>query len=221
MYSYFYVPTYMLRKLFPSMSSYACTLKNMSIYKYIYMYKQKWRILLQRLSGLCVAADSRHAIPALHKFLNGKKKSESTTSCWVISRQPDDTHSLLCHVRLVNKGARGQKAKQQHRAGWYDVATISRLLKIIGLYCRILSLLLGSFAKETYNFKEPTNCSHPISSNIRYTFLIVSCKFVEWRGTGKKMRNNNIVSCKFVELRDRGQNSADCYQQSADRCRGI
>ena len=31
----------------------------------------------------------------------------------------------------------------------YGVATISRLLKIIGLFCRISSLLYGSFAKET------------------------------------------------------------------------
>jgi len=45
----------------------------------------------------------------------------------------------------------------------YGVATISRLLKIIGLFCRISSLLLGSFAKETYYFKEPTSRSHPIS----------------------------------------------------------
>jgi len=45
----------------------------------------------------------------------------------------------------------------------YRVATVSRLLKIIGLFCRILSLLLGSFAKETCNVKEPTNRSHPIS----------------------------------------------------------
>jgi len=44
----------------------------------------------------------------------------------------------------------------------YGVATISRLLKIIGLFCRILSLLSGSFAKETCNFKGPTNRSHPI-----------------------------------------------------------
>jgi len=41
----------------------------------------------------------------------------------------------------------------------YGVATISRLLQIIGLFCRITSLLLGSFAKETYHFKEPTQLS--------------------------------------------------------------
>jgi len=48
----------------------------------------------------------------------------------------------------------------------YGVATISRLLKIIGLFCRISSLLQGSFAKETYNFKESTNRSHPIPVDI-------------------------------------------------------
>jgi len=44
--------------------------------------------------------------------------------------------------------------------GCYGVATISRLLKIIGLFCKILSLLWGSFAKETNNLKESTNRSH-------------------------------------------------------------
>ena len=43
------------------------------------------------------------------------------------------------------------------------MATISRLLKIIGPFCRISSLSQGSFAKETYNFKEPTSRSHPIA----------------------------------------------------------
>jgi len=54
----------------------------------------------------------------------------------------------------------------------YGVATISRLLKIKGLFCRIPSLLQGSFAKETYNFKEPTNRSHPIPyTHIRYCWV--------------------------------------------------
>jgi len=44
----------------------------------------------------------------------------------------------------------------------YEVATISRLLEFVGLFCRISSLLYGSSAEETYDFKEPTNRSHPI-----------------------------------------------------------
>jgi len=44
----------------------------------------------------------------------------------------------------------------------YGVATISRLLKIINLFCkRALYKKLYS-AKETYDLKEPTNRSHPI-----------------------------------------------------------
>ena len=44
----------------------------------------------------------------------------------------------------------------------YGVATMSRLLKITGLFCRISYLSLESFANETGNFKEPTNRSLPI-----------------------------------------------------------
>jgi len=44
----------------------------------------------------------------------------------------------------------------------YGVASTSRLLEFIGLFCkRALQKRLYS-AKETCNFKEPTNCRHPI-----------------------------------------------------------
>ena len=46
----------------------------------------------------------------------------------------------------------------------YGVATIDRLLKIIGLFRRLSPVLQGSFAKETYNLKEPTDRSHFIST---------------------------------------------------------
>ena len=39
---------------------------------------------------------------------------------------------------------------------------ISRLLEIIGLFCRISSFLWGSFAKKTCNFKERNSRSHPL-----------------------------------------------------------
>ena len=44
----------------------------------------------------------------------------------------------------------------------YGVATVSRIDKIIDLFCRIASFLQGSFEKETYDFIDPTNQSHPI-----------------------------------------------------------
>ena len=54
----------------------------------------------------------------------------------------------------------------------YGVASISRLLQIIGLFCRTSSLLQGSFAKETYHFKEPTNRSHPIGGAAAFGRLL-------------------------------------------------
>jgi len=44
----------------------------------------------------------------------------------------------------------------------YGVATISRLLKIIGLFCKRALWNRRYSAKETYDFKEPTHRSHPI-----------------------------------------------------------
>jgi len=43
----------------------------------------------------------------------------------------------------------------------FEVATISRLLKIIRLFCRILSLLQVSFAKTTNHCKGPTSRTQP------------------------------------------------------------
>ena len=60
---------------------------------------------------------------------------------------------------------------------WYGVAMISRLLKIISLFCRISSFLQSSFAKETYDFREPANRSHPIHVNeSRDTYVHESCR---------------------------------------------
>jgi len=50
---------------------------------------------------------------------------------------------------------------------YYGVATISRLLKIIGLFCKRALWKRRYSAKETYNFKEPTNRSHPIRKGAR------------------------------------------------------
>ena len=49
----------------------------------------------------------------------------------------------------------------------YGVGTISWLLEIIGLFY-IRALLKRSYlAKETFDFKKPTNLSHPITQNYR------------------------------------------------------
>ena len=70
-------------------------------------------------------------------------------SCMTHSCVRRDSFMCVCHECVAHTS--------------YGVAAVSRLLKIIGLFCRISSFLWGSFAKETHNFKEPANCSHPIS----------------------------------------------------------
>jgi len=53
----------------------------------------------------------------------------------------------------------------------YGVATISRLLKSIGLFCKRALQKKPIFSKETYNFKEPTNRSHPIVKSDFYVCI--------------------------------------------------
>jgi len=73
--------------------------------------------------------------------------------------------------REIKVSTRASNGKREERRGvprgcgtarWYGVATSSRLLQIIGLFCRLSSRLKGSFAKEACNLKEPTDRSHPV-----------------------------------------------------------
>jgi len=67
-----------------------------------------------------------------------------------------DADAVCMHIMSINGIIELRK---------YGVATSSRRFKIIGLFCRISSLLQGSFVKETYHFKEPTTRSHPICAS--------------------------------------------------------
>jgi len=49
-----------------------------------------------------------------------------------------------------------------HTSFDYGVATMSRLLKSIGLFCKRALPKRPIFFKETFNFEEPTNRSHAI-----------------------------------------------------------
>ena len=102
----------------------------------------------------------------------------------------------------------------------YVVATISRILKIIGLFCkRALQKRLYD-EKETYNFKEPTSRSHPIfargssveapakvcyfvrifrkGSPYKFT-LILRLVAIHWGSSAKESREKNIPlqSCTY------------------------
>jgi len=76
------------------------------------------------------------------------------------------SHIWISHVKQMNKLWKFVWKIYQWVWKIYVVAMISRLPKIIGLFCSISSLLQVSFAKETYNLKEPTSRSHPISFSL-------------------------------------------------------
>ena len=67
----------------------------------------------------------------------------------------------------------GRKKPPLSRMCSYGVATISRLLELKGLFCKRALQKRPIFFKETYNFKEPTNRSHPIlrlaSGSVQHT----------------------------------------------------
>jgi len=66
-----------------------------------------------------------------------------------------ETHTCVIMSIRMNAAMRDQKER-------YGVAMISRLLKMIGLFCKRALYKRPYSAKDTYNFKEPTNRSHPI-----------------------------------------------------------
>ena len=56
----------------------------------------------------------------------------------------------------------------------HRVASTSRLLQIVDLFCKRALYQRRYYARETYNFKEPINRSHPIA---RYTRSDVRLKY--------------------------------------------
>jgi len=93
---------------------------------------------------------------------------------WVMSHvwMGHDRHShALLHPQSsppwAHRSQLGRRWYQSDMTSYiYEVATTSRLLKIIGLFCKRALKKRRHSAKETYDFKEPTNCSHPIAWQI-------------------------------------------------------
>ena len=75
--------------------------------------------------------------------------------------------SHYCHHWLIQEGL---------HVSIYEAATISRPLTIVGLFCkRALWKRLYS-EKQTYNFKEPTNYGHLISSHTIIKIIGLFCR---------------------------------------------
>ena len=71
---------------------------------------------------------------------------------------------MVC-MRVISMSWEHVYDKKMRVTCMYGVATISRMLKNIGLFAEYRSLLYCSFAKETCILKHPANRSHPIVWN--------------------------------------------------------
>jgi len=83
--------------------------------------------------------------------------------------------------------------------GCYGVATIGRLLKIISLFCKRALSKRQYSAKETYDFKEPTTCSHPIRASTMVSFAECSLfngALLQKRPVNLRSRASAMLVCR-------------------------
>jgi len=100
---------------------------------------------------------------------NTSKSTATTISCKIVQTCVTKEPHVSAEKRYVSTKEPYIPAKEPYTSvheplhlRYAGLALVSRIDKIIGLFGRILSLLWGSFEEETYNFIDPTNCSHLI-----------------------------------------------------------
>ena len=87
--------------------------------------------------------------------------------CLIFALQPSNCNTLQYTTTCCNTLQHAVHSLCWHIVSWGGYGLLSRLLKTIGLFCkRALQKRLFS-AKETCNFKEPTNHIHPIRPESR------------------------------------------------------
>ena len=67
---------------------------------------------------------------------------------------------------------------------YYGVALVSRIDKIIGLFCKRALQKRQYSAKETFHFIDPTDRSHPISVCVSPSYLCVFARFTRCGTSG-------------------------------------
>jgi len=92
---------------------------------------------------------------------------------YVYESYHNDLDTLTNHSGLLQSALYHPRMEKSHSC-WPRTADMEWLrlvgsLKIIGLFCKRALLKRRYSTKETYNFKEPTNRSHPICSEMCFT----------------------------------------------------
>jgi len=86
--------------------------------------------------------------------------------CWSVVRWRVPWLLRVCHDALIHEMTRVYVTCRMHMRQYsvicHGVASIGRLLKIIGLFGKRALWKRRYSAKETYNSRVPASCSHPI-----------------------------------------------------------
>jgi len=107
------------------------------------------------------AHGDKHTLWACNAVATGSRNEKTRTSSWAPRQIPQQArYAFMCEEEGL------MLCICEREPSRYGVATVSRVDKNIGLFCRISSLLYGSFAKETCNFIDSTNQSHPIAAHL-------------------------------------------------------
>jgi len=99
---------------------------------------------------------------APHLFKNGNQLS-LRTRIWQMSHVTHVMNRVTHFISQITQDVSHSTHVTHTQVQDYGGASISGLLKSVGLFCTRALLKRLYSAKETYNFKEPTNRSHPIA----------------------------------------------------------
>ena len=116
------------------------------------------RISIRPLNGLFCILSLSLSFSLFLSFLFSSQLYKCRVSIKISRRSPEDCLRNSLSLRSL----------KSLKSFSYGVATISRLLKIIGLFCKKDLQMRPIFSKETYNFKQPTNRSHPILNSLSH-----------------------------------------------------
>jgi len=137
----------------------------------------------------------------IYKF-SGWDRAAFAGSWCKCQRQGLPRANLAYDCGVSQKGMHTHKLAHLHTRMYlntYEVATISRLLKIIGLFCKRALQKRRYSAKETYDFKEPTNRSHPIHvTTYNHTYAYIQTQTPCWWLWRFKDRHTHIHTCACI-----------------------
>ena len=121
---------------------------------------QRWMSCKYEWCRELLRHEPRHAMilrdaTVCNSWRNELRHDSSVTRCLATVLRHESRAAMILRDAIICNARRNELR--------YGLATISRLLKIVGLFRKVALQKRLYSAKETYHFQDPTNRSHPIS----------------------------------------------------------